>query len=243
MLPPCNSWETRFFFFSKVIFQVVHVFSCMNEFLVSVKFTQSRYHGLPLIKPLWQCRCAIVHVWTHNGFCLIISCVYKHIQWNLFHEDGYHNLLLPSGYSFSKSIWRTEVDFRFVSWLGHFFQNVISFSDAVHLMCNSFIWNWSNTMNVYSALWILMACDCQVALLLQVLTMHPCISRCLRVKPSWLSDKIWRHWFRSTLPKVMAWCLTLPSNNLAQCWLLICQVLWHSPQEQFYSECPGYRSL
>ena len=29
-----------------------------------------------------------------------------------------------------------------------FFQNVISFSDAVHLMGNTFIWNWSNTMNV-----------------------------------------------------------------------------------------------
>ena len=35
-----------------------------------------------------------------------------------------------------------------LKWLGHFFQNVISFSDAVHLMCNIFIWNWSNTMNV-----------------------------------------------------------------------------------------------
>ena len=44
-----------------------------------------------------------------------------------------------------------------LKWLGHFFQNVISFSDAVHLMCNIFIWNWFSTMNVYSALWILMA--------------------------------------------------------------------------------------
>ena len=25
-----------------------------------------------------------------------------------------------------------------LKWLGHFFQNVISFSDAVHLMCNIF---------------------------------------------------------------------------------------------------------
>ena len=33
-------------------------------------------------------------------------------------------------------------------WLGHFFQNVISFNDAGHLMSDSFIWNWSNTMNV-----------------------------------------------------------------------------------------------
>ena len=28
-----------------------------------------------------------------------------------------------------------------LKWLGLFFQNVISFSDAVHLMCYSFIWN------------------------------------------------------------------------------------------------------
>ena len=35
-----------------------------------------------------------------------------------------------------------------LKWLGHFFENVISFSDAVHLMCNRFIWNWSNPMNV-----------------------------------------------------------------------------------------------
>ena len=35
-----------------------------------------------------------------------------------------------------------------LKWLGHFFQNVISFSDAIHLMCNIFIWNWSNTKTV-----------------------------------------------------------------------------------------------
>ena len=29
-----------------------------------------------------------------------------------------------------------------------FFQNVISLSDVVHLMCDIFIWNWSNAMNI-----------------------------------------------------------------------------------------------
>ena len=38
--------------------------------------------------------------------------------------------------------------------LGHFFQNVILFSNVVHHKCNIFIWNWSNTMNVLSALWM-----------------------------------------------------------------------------------------
>ena len=70
-----------------------------------------------------------------------------------------------------------------LKWLDHFFSNVISFSDAVHLMCNIFVWNWSNTMNVSSALWILMAwCLSTRASVATVLTMHPCVSRCLRVK-------------------------------------------------------------
>ena len=58
-------------------------------------------------------------------------------------------------------MWKTCLTLK---WVGHFFQNVISFSDAVHHICNSFIWNWSNTMNATG------------------LTMHPCVSRCLRVK-------------------------------------------------------------
>ena len=35
-----------------------------------------------------------------------------------------------------------------LKWLGHFFSKCDFFSDAVHLMCNIFIWNWSNTMHV-----------------------------------------------------------------------------------------------
>ena len=49
-------------------------------------------------------------------------------------------------------------------------------------MCNIFIWNWSNKINVQSALWILMAwCFSTRASVATVLTMDPCISRCLRV--------------------------------------------------------------
>ena len=69
-----------------------------------------------------------------------------------------------------------------LKWLGHFFQIVISFSDAVHLMCNIFIWKWSNTMNISSALWILMTWCCSTrASVATVLTTHPCVSWCLRV--------------------------------------------------------------
>ena len=44
--------------------------------------------------------------------------------------------------------WHWEISSLTLKWLSHFCQNVISFSDAAHLMCNIFIWNWSNTMNV-----------------------------------------------------------------------------------------------
>ena len=32
---------------------------------------------------------------------------------------------------------------------------------------------------------------------------------------------------------VMAWCLTAPSHYLNQCWLIITDVLWHSPKSNF----------
>ena len=45
----------------------------------------------------------------------------------------------------------------------------------------------------------------------------------------WPSDVIWRQGSRSTLAQVMAWCRQAPSHYLNQCWLMISEVLWHSP--------------
>ena len=47
------------------------------------------------------------------------------------------------------------------------------------------------------------------------------------------SDAIWRHRTWSILIHVMAWCLMAPSHYLNQCWLLISEVLWYSPQGNF----------
>ena len=49
----------------------------------------------------------------------------------------------------------------------------------------------------------------------------------------WPSDAIW--WYRrgSTLAQVMACCLMAPSHYLNQCWLIISEVLWHSPDGNF----------
>ena len=49
----------------------------------------------------------------------------------------------------------------------------------------------------------------------------------------WPSDVIWRQGSRSTLAQVMACCLIAPSHYLNQCWLMISEVLWHSPDSNF----------
>ena len=66
---------------------------------------------------------------------------------------------------------------------GHFFHYVISFFNDVHNKCNSFVWNWPNTMNISSALWVLMAwCFSNRASVARVLSTHSCISQCLRLQ-------------------------------------------------------------
>ena len=46
-------------------------------------------------------------------------------------------------------------------------------------------------------------------------------------------DAIWRYRSWSILAQVMACCLTTPSNYLNQCWLMIIDGLWHSPDSNF----------
>ena len=46
----------------------------------------------------------------------------------------------------------------------------------------------------------------------------------------WPNEAIWRHRSGSTLAQVMACCLTAPSRYLNQCWLIISEVLRHSPE-------------
>ena len=60
------------------------------------------------------------------------------------------------------------------------------FANVVHYKCNILVWNWSNTMNILSALWILMAwCFSTRASVATVLSVNPCISSCLGVNPCW----------------------------------------------------------
>ena len=47
------------------------------------------------------------------------------------------------------------------------------------------------------------------------------------------SDAKWRHRSRSTLAHVVVCCLTAPSHYLNQCWLIISEILRHSPENNF----------
>ena len=59
------------------------------------------------------------------------------------------------------------------------------------------------------------------------------------VNSLWSSDNSWWHRSVSTLAKVMACCLMAPSHYLNQSWLLINEVLWHSPGSNFEKWAPS----
>ena len=60
----------------------------------------------------------------------------------------------------------------------------------------------------------------------------------------WPSDVIWWQGSRSTLAQVMACCLTAPSHYLNQCWLIISEVLWHTPHRKcLYSSLKWFWNL
>ena len=46
-------------------------------------------------------------------------------------------------------------------------------------------------------------------------------------------DAIWWHRSGSTSAQAMAWCLVAPSHYLDQCWLVIIETLWLSPDDIF----------
>ena len=148
---------------------------------------------------LWYIDCLVSHEW-----CSAVTWT----SWRpksletppfieqLFHAFNKENIKAPHYWFLRTGHWWISPQ-TFNDWV-IFFQNVISFSDAVHLMCNILIWNWSNTVNVKSALWILMPwCFSTMASVATVLTTHPCVSRCLRLTQSANNPETvslaWRH--------------------------------------------------
>ena len=53
------------------------------------------------------------------------------------------------------------------------------------------------------------------------------------VNSLWPSDIVWHHGSGSKLAQIMTCWLTAPSHYLNQCWIIINQVLWHSPKTIF----------
>ena len=87
-----------------------------------------------------------------------------------------------------------------------FFQNVIIFSNVIPYKCNILAWNWSNTMNIFSALWLLMVwCFSTRASVATLLSMHPSISSCVAVNK----------WQSSTVD--LQWSAYICSTNAANC--------------------------
>ena len=54
------------------------------------------------------------------------------------------------------------------------------------------------------------------------------IAKAIKFNSLWPSDVIWWHRSGSTLPQVIACCLTAPSHYLNQCQLIISKFMWHS---------------
>ena len=78
----------------------------------------------------------------------------------------------------------TDAYMRHSASTGTFFFFKISFHFLmfIHYKCHILVWNWSNTMNISSALWVLMSwCFSTRASVATVLSMHPCVSSCLGV--------------------------------------------------------------
>ena len=59
------------------------------------------------------------------------------------------------------------------------------------------------------------------------------ITRTQWVNLLWPSDTTWRYRPGSTLAQIMTWCLLAPSHYLNQCWLIISDVPWQSPEANF----------
>ena len=59
---------------------------------------------------------------------------------------------------------------------------IILFASVVDNKFHIFVWNWTNTMNIQSTLWILMAwCFSIQVSVATILSIHPCIFNCLWV--------------------------------------------------------------
>ena len=62
------------------------------------------------------------------------------------------------------------------------------------------------------------------------------------IMPKRLSDIIWWHRSGSPLAQVIVYCLMAPSHYLNECWHLISEVLWHSPESNFTVSAQGLPS-
>ena len=98
-------------------------------------------------------------------------------------------------------------------------------------LCTFLIWGMEELIAHWPSLWCIF--NWKHAKMVQnhpgVASIRMTLARLGHLYTLWPSDTIWRHRSGSTLPQVMAWCLTAPNHYQNLCWLPISEVLWHSP--------------
>ena len=131
-----------------------------------------------------------------------------------------------------------QMTFFFIS--NDIFQNIqwdlgILHSMKYGFLCTFLIWGMEELIAHWPSLWCIF--NGKHAKLVQnhpgVASIRMTLARFGHLYTLWPSDTIWRHRSGSTLPQVMAWCLTAPNHYQNLCWLLISEVLWHSPKNNF----------
>ena len=82
-----------------------------------------------------------------------------------------------------------------IKQMGNFCQNAIWGSNVILYKCDISVWDWPSTMNVWSALWLLMVwCLGSRASVATVLSEHLCISRHLEVNTLRPEKKMMPSW-------------------------------------------------
>ena len=65
---------------------------------------------------------------------------------------------------------------------------------------------------------------------------------CCHINSLGPSDAIWRHRSGKTLAQIIACCLTAPTHYLNQCCLIISEIQWQSPDDNFTNDTSAIKS-
>ena len=130
----------------------------------------------PLVMPYCDIDLGITSLFL-NIF-LTIMCLSVEARWHMVQSTG---TTLTEVFMWNSDI--QDIIGLIIKQLLAIFQNLMLFSNIVPCNSNISVWIWSNTVNIQSALRVLMAwCFNTRASVATVLSTHPCVSSCLCFK-------------------------------------------------------------